>query len=148
MRALLAITAALFSGPALCACPSAAAWSKSFFQNHYDFYVEPTAAVLAASTKQFGTLLQREAKFSNGEVGHLDYDPWLGAQDGEIKAPVFSLESQVDDVALVSMKYQFVMARTQQHAVHLVLRKEAGCWLLNDLITPIGESLTHAYSKP
>ena len=53
---------------------------------------------------------EREWEYSKGEVGHLDYDPWLGGQDGEIGKPVrFSVETESPDTAIVSMSYPFVL---------------------------------------
>ena len=45
-----------------------------------------------------------------GEVGRLDYDPWLGAQDGDIAEPIaFEAESVQEDAAVVAMRYAFVL---------------------------------------
>lgn len=81
----------------------------------------------------------------------MDYDPWLGAQDGEIGKPVrFSVESESPDTAVVAMSYPYVLDhkhRPERHTVHLVLRKgEDECWRLQDFITPLGESLSYVYS--
>jgi hypothetical protein len=106
---------------------------------------------LQFTTPEFGAVLKKEWAYSKGEVGHLDYDPWLGAQDGEIGKPVrFSVESESPDVAVVSMSYPFVLDPKhppERHTVHLVLRKRGQeCWHLHDFITPLGESLSYLYS--
>ena len=81
----------------------------------------------------------------------MDYDPWLGAQEGEIGKPVrFSVETESQDTAVVAMSYPFVIdpkRPPKRHTAHLVLRKrEHECWQLHDFITPLGESLSCVYS--
>jgi len=60
----------------------------------------------------------------------MDYDPWLGAQDGKIGKPVrFSVEKELPDIAVVSMSYPYVLdpkRPPERHTVHLVLRKRSG----------------------
>ena len=134
------------------ACPDAAVWAESFYRSHYSFYVgAPSSATLSKTTEKFGSLLKREADFSGGAVGHLDYDPWLGAQDGDIEKLLFQVESASGDLVVVSMQYTFSLNGTsirERHTVHLVLSKEIGCWRLKDFVTPRGESLSYVYSQP
>ena len=153
MRQILAVL--LMSGLAgtASACAEPADWAKSLFADHYTFYAgEPDAAVLAQTTEQFGGLLKQEAAYADGEVGHLGYDPWMGAQDGEIASPRFSVESQDDTVAVVAMSFRLQMSPEdagKPGAAHLVLHKaEGGCWRLNEFVTPLGESLSFLFSQP
>lgn len=153
MKLLMIVLALISSGVAAADCPKAADWARAFYSDHYSFYAEPSDRVLQLTTSEFGALLKREWDYAKGEIGHLDYDPWLGAQDGEIGKPVrFSVETESPDTAIVSMSYPFVLDSKhppERHMVHLVLRKrEHECWQLQDFITPRGDSLSYVYSLP
>src|SRR5258708_23395340 len=84
MKLLLAVLALIIAGPVAADCPKAADWARAFYSEHYSFYAGPSDRVLQFTTSEFGALLKREWEYSNGEIGHLDYDPWLGGQDGEL----------------------------------------------------------------
>ena len=153
MKLILAVLALITAGSAVADCPKAADWARAFYSKHYSFYAEQSDPVLQLTTSEFGALLKREWAYSNGEIGHLDYDPWLGGQDGEIGKPVrFSVETESPDTAIVSMSYPFVLESkhpAERHTVHLILRKrEHECWQLQDFITPRGDSLSYVYSLP
>jgi hypothetical protein len=151
MKLLLAVLALISAGPAAADCPKPADWARAFYSDHYFFYVGAPDPILQFTTPEFGELLKKEWAYSKGEVGHMGYDPWLGAQDGEIGKPVrFSVETESPDMAVVSMSYPFVLdpkRPPERHTAHLVLRKrEHECWHLHDFITPLGESLSYVYS--
>ena len=153
MKLILAVLALISSDLAAADCPKAADWARAFYSQHYSFYADASDSILQFTTPEFGALLKREWAYSNGEIGHLDYDPWLGAQDGEIGKPVrFSVETESPDTAIVSMSYPFVLEpkrAAERHMVHLILRKrEHECWQLQDFITPRGDSLAYVYSLP
>jgi len=153
MKLLVIVLALINSGVAAADCPKAADWARAFYSEHYSFYADPSDGVLQLATPEFGALLKREWDYAKGEIGHLDYDPWLGAQDGEIGKPVrFSVETESPDTAIVSMSYPFVLESKhppERHVVHLVLRKrEHECWQLQDFITSRGDSLSYVYSLP
>ncbi|MGE5028303.1 MAG: hypothetical protein ACM3JK_07500 [Betaproteobacteria bacterium] len=151
MKSLLAVLVFISTGAVAADCPKAEDWARAFYSEHYSFYAEPPDPILQLTTPEFGALLKKEWAYSNGEVGHLDYDPWLGAQDGKIGKPIrFSVESESPDVAVVAMSYPFVLNpkhSPDRHTVHLVLRKQKQeCWRLQDFITPRGESLSFVYA--
>ena len=151
MRLLLAVLALIITGKAAADCSNAADWARAFYSEHYSFYADAPDPILQFTTPEFGALLKREWAYSNGEIGHLDYDPWLGGQDGKIGKPVrFSVESESPDVAVVSMSYPFVLDPKhppERHTVHLVLHKRGQeCWHLHDFITPLGDSLSYVFS--
>lgn len=134
------------------ACESATDWAQRFQGSSADFYAgAPTATVLKQVTPEFGALLKQEAAYADGEIGHLGYDPWLGAQDGEMVGLKFETESEADDAAIVALRFQFDAGDGSEPATrvaHLVLRRqEGGCWRLADLITPYGESLAYLFSQ-
>jgi hypothetical protein len=151
MKLFFALLALINAGLVAADCPKAADWARSFYTEHYFFYAGAPDPILQFTTPQFGALLKKEWAYSKGEVGHFDYDPWLGAQDGEIGKPVrFAVETESPDMAIVSMSYPYVLdpkRPPEQHTAHLVLRKqEHECWHLHDFITPLGESLSYVYS--
>jgi hypothetical protein len=153
MMLLVAVLALVSAGSVAAGCPKAADWARAFYSEHYSFYADSSDSVLKLTTPEFGALLKREWKYSNGEIGHLDYDPWLGGQIGDIGKPVhFSVETETPDTAIVSMTYPFVLYPKHpptRHTAHLVLRKrEHECWQLQDFITPRGDSLSYIYSLP
>ena len=153
MKLFLAILTLINAGLAVADCPKAADWARSFYTEHYFFYGGAPDPILQLTTPEFGALLKREWEYSNGEIGHLDYDPWLGGQDGEISKPVrFSVETESPEMAIVSMSYPFVLdpkRPPERHTAHLILRKrEHECWQLQDFITPRGDSLSYVYSLP
>src|SRR5256885_10741375 len=85
MKLLLAVLALVSAGAAAAADrPKAADCARTFYSDHYSFYADASDRVLQFTTPEFGALLKREWAYSQGEIGHLDYDPWLGGQDGEI----------------------------------------------------------------
>ena len=152
MRFLAILSALMASAQALAACPAPADWAKTFYSNNYRFYVTNSGVDPNLLTPEFASLLKKEWAFAQGEIGHLDYDPWPGAQDGEIGKPLrFVAESTYPDMAVVAMSYPFVLEPKRPspaHTVHLVLRKQPSqCWRMHDFITPIGESLSYVYSQ-
>jgi hypothetical protein len=152
MRTLALAVALLIPLASMAACPTPTQWASSFYAEHYSFYAdEPTVRIKRKVSKSFADLLAREAAYAAGEVGHLGYDPWLGAQDGEVTHPKFALETSTDETAIVAMSYRFRLGDeepTQSRVVHLILQKDEGCWRLDDFITPLGESLARLYSQP
>jgi hypothetical protein len=44
-----------------------------FYSRSHD--AKPSDIILQFTTPEFGALLKREWAYSNGEIGHLDYDP-------------------------------------------------------------------------
>ena len=153
MKLLLALLALISAGPVAADCPKAADWARAFYSEHYLFYGGAPDPILQFTTPEFGALLKKEWAYSKGEIGHLDYDPWLGAQDGKIGKPVrFSVETESPDMAIVSISYPLVLdpkRPPKRHTVHLILRKRGReCWQLQDFITPHGDSLAYVYSLP
>jgi hypothetical protein len=101
MKLLLAVLALVSAGTAAADCPKAADWARAFYSEHYLFYADAPDPILQLTTPEFGALLKKEWAYSKGEVGHFDYEPWLGAQDGEIGKPVrFSVETESPDMQL------------------------------------------------
>ncbi len=153
-RVLAAMMLVLAAVPHVAAadCPAPADWARDFRARHALFYAgPPSPALLAQLTPSFGALLAKEAAYAGGEVGHLDYDPWLGAQDGEIGQPVtFEAKARDAETTEVSMRYRFVLGDERPsipHVVRLVLRRHDGCWRLDDVVTPTGDALSEVFAR-
>ena len=128
MKLLLVVLALITAGPAAADCPKAADWARAFYSDHYSFYADAPDPILQLTTPELGELLKKEWAYSKGEVGHLDYDPWLGAQDGEIGKPIrFSVETESPDTAVVSMSYPFVLDAKHPPERHTVPCRPARC---------------------
>ncbi|CAB3834291.1 hypothetical protein LMG3412_00910 [Achromobacter deleyi] len=151
MKPLLLLALCALAGPVQAGCPAPEQWTRSFQQDHADFHWNTERHDPSLYTPAFDAALRGEWAYAKGEVGHLDYDPWLGAQDGDIGgAPVFEAESTSEDTAIVAMRYPFVLEaggpKTPQ-IVHLILKRQPSrCWQLDDFITPLGESLRRVYA--
>lgn len=153
MKHVISVSALLAPLLAFGACPTPERWAEAFYKDHYFFYVgAPASSLLPLVTAQFGDLLKKEAAYAGGEVGHLDYDPWLGAQDGEIGEPlVFHPASAMGHETVVSMTYSFGLGEATSlatHTVRLVVHNDGHCWRLHDLITPAGDSLSDLFAQP
>src|SRR5260370_40810822 len=123
MKLLLAVLALISAGPAAADCPKAADWARAFYSEHYSFYAGAPDPILQFTTPEFGALLKKEWAYSKGEVGRMDYDPWLGAQDGEIGKPVrFSVES---DAAITS--WTRCISKNENHENVLIHRHYLLC---------------------
>ncbi|MBB1628385.1 hypothetical protein A9974_24415 [Achromobacter sp. UMC71] len=151
MKPLLLLALCALAGAARANCPSPEQWTRSFQQAHADFYRNPERHDPSLYTPGFDAALRGEWAYAKGEVGHLDYDPWLGAQDGDMAAsPVFDAESAPEGTAIVAMRYPFALepgGPQVQQTVHLILKRQAPqCWRLDDFITPQGESLRRLYA--
>lgn len=152
-KIIFGVIAVFFARSVLAGCPSSVEWAESFFKNHRDFYYTNPAKIESKFSTEFLKLLKKDAQFTENhtEIGALDYDPWLGAQDGEIGSPlVFKAESKGAGKVEVSMSYPFLMGqnKTSNHTVRLVIHGNTkNCWVLHDFITPLGDSLSHLYSS-
>lgn len=128
------------------------AFSREFFHRHRAFYyTETTGLRRYVAPSLYGLLVRHYRCQSDGESCHLDYDPWLGAQDGEMVEPVsFVAQSPSGGTISVRMRYGFESgggSPTVPREVVLQLEKSTSplCWRLSDLITPLGDSLAKRY---
>ena len=119
MKLLLAVLALISVSLVAADCPKAADWARAFYSEHYSFYADPSDRILQFTTPEFGALLKREWEYSKGEVGHLDYDPWLGGQDGEIGKPVrFSVETESPDTAMFPCHIRSCLLQARARTAH------------------------------
>lgn len=160
MRRFLTALLLFASLPALagsqCDPGSAVPFAQAFYQKHYNFYASDPKAIRALLTPPFFKQVKREydCMKKEGEC-NLDYDPWLGAQDGEIGKPVnFAVRSQDVNGTVVAMTYMgeaFGVEPSAKPVKHIVLLKlkpaaAPGCWQLDDLVTPVGGSLAKIFA--
>lgn len=150
------ILATCLHEPAIGACltKNPETFAQHFFEQHREFYHQPTERLDEVVTPALRRALAAHYRCAEAEgLCHIDYDPWLGAQDGEIRSPVeFRTTAHRGNRATVRMTYQFVVAKPpgQRHQVTLLLQTAPGdkCWWIDDLITPLGDSLAVRYLGP
>jgi len=154
---LLATATMFFSSSAFaCGEEEAIAFAKRFFAEHRTFYFKDSPAVRESVTPALYQALQNHYRCAAQDgLCHIDYEPWLGAQDGEVSGPIsFAFSSQGNNKASVSLRYQFELSpdrpkKKQTVVLHLASAKEPQCWKVSDLITPLGQSLAKLYrAKP
>lgn len=137
-----------------CGHSNSAKFAQQFFSMHRSFYFEETPALWSYVTPSLYRALQNHYRCAAAEgICHLDYDPWLGAQDGEIAGdPTFSAKSIGLGRSTVTMAYRFEIEPgrpTKPHRVvlHLKAAPPPVCWQVSDLVTPLGHSLAKRYSS-
>lgn len=154
-RAIAAIAFAfsLAAGPdALADClgkdPVSAA--KAFYQAHADFYYADPAKLKDIVAPRLLKLLAMDYTCSDGQECALDSDPWVDAQDGDVSQPItYDLAEHSNDQATVVMHYIFVLSDTERspRQVSLKLHRLDQCWQIEDMITPLGNSLADEIDK-
>jgi hypothetical protein len=119
-------------------------FAQAFYRSGYSFFNEsPQQVSELVAPPLLGRLQAQRDCWEKHQGCGLRYDPWLGAADGSIAPPLhFERESQDGDRAVVAMRY--AGDGGQARTVRLKLRRSAasGCWQLEDLVTPLGESLS------
>ncbi len=120
--------------------------AKDFYRSHENFYCTDPTTIRNLITPRLYHTLKAEYDASQGEVGAIDADPWIDAQDGEIHPPItFTCVSDSGKKATVKMSYLFFLGPTvtRPQTVLLNLEKDptSAHWLIADLKTPHGESL-------
>lgn len=155
--AVLSLLLSSLPGQALAACEQAdpVAFARSFYERHRDFYFTETPQLDRVVTPALHRALRGHYRCAKKHgTCHLDYDPWLGAQDGEIDPPVaFSLALRREASAFVTMRYRYQIAAGQpvkHHQLGIQLRTAPApqCWQVDDLVTPLGDSLATRYLDP
>ena len=124
-------------------------FAQAFYRSSYSFFNESPQQVSGRVAPALLDRLQAQRDCWEKHQGcGLRYDPWLGAADGSIAPPLrFERESQDGERAVVALRY--AGADGQARTVRLKLRRVvvSGCWQLEDLVTPLGDSLL-ALLKP
>ncbi|MEO7128867.1 MAG: hypothetical protein ABI040_08420 [Rhodoferax sp.] len=146
----LAFAHAAVAGP--CLGKTALKAAENFYQGHKGFAFADPATMHGLLTPRFDAALVYEHRCESGDVCAIDFDPWTGAQDGEIRQPIqFALVSGDDDHAVVRMRYTFALDRTRRRSqsatVKLDRMASGRCWQVADLISPGGISVLHTIEE-
>jgi hypothetical protein len=91
---LLALIPAGQAFTAPCDATTATAFAQRLYAKHYNFYYTDSPGLKTLVSPALYRALRNHYHCEG--VCHLDYDPWLGAQDGEIGPPVTFKASKVD----------------------------------------------------
>lgn len=122
--------------------------AKNFYKKHANFYYENPKKQQNILSSTFATILQRDYDCATKEgICAQEADPWIGAQDGNINQPQFSLQANNALQATVAMKYVFKImpkqkGKPQSVTLKLTRHDTKSCWLIDDFIDPKGESLS------
>lgn len=151
MRSLIFLVFPLLSAGGQQHCPAPTNVAKALYESAYSFAYTNDGRDLLDSPFREAVAAEVDCLSKEG-LCSLDYDPWLGAQDGTISgAPRYTIVSEVPDrFVVVQFSYRFVIAdQHAPHAAQIVMHRQAdGCWKVSDFITPIGDSLLHMFSRP
>ena len=136
----------------VCGAAQAVGLAQRVFEHHRDFHFKAAAAPRALATPAFLAALDNHYRCQkeNG-LCHIEYDPWLGAQDGEIGGPVsYAFQSGEAGKAGVTVGYGYRIADNeppQRKRVIMPLESAAPpqCWRLADFVTPLGDSLLERF---
>ncbi len=142
------ISSILGSAATACGIAEAEGVARRFFGVHRDFAWQETPGLRKIVTPPFYRALKAHYRCAAKEgICQLDYDPWLGAQDGGISGPVsFAVSSKAHNEAAVTLSYQFdagadAPRKKQDVVLHLRAAASPQCWQVADLVTPAGASI-------
>ncbi len=126
--------------------PSRAA--RSFFTGYYDFYYEdPTLCKKLLTQRFFRILKQQYDSFKvTGQMGPLDCDPWINAQEGHVSEPFsFQTIENNNSEATVRFNYRLTLSPKSSLSQSVLLKLQraspSASWKLADFIMPNHESL-------
>ncbi len=128
--------------------------AEGFFERHYAFYNQNPSSFEALLTPTFFQALKRyyDNVTNAGQIGLLDRDPWLAAQEGEVSEPYeFKGIYKSDYKGLVKFEYTFANG-PQGTCRQFVLMKfartsKSGGWRFADLIMPNHKSLARLLAR-
>lgn len=139
-----------------CTAAQAVELSQKIFNDYNLFYAEPSKDLMRFVTPSFEKALKNHYRCMDVNDGmcHIDYDPWISAQDGEIAGKVrFSAKKRSPKQAEVKMTYLFVLdpkARKKEQSVTFKLAASGRsplCWAMDDFVSPGGEALAARFSS-
>ncbi|MEO6972754.1 MAG: hypothetical protein ABI135_04935 [Rhodoferax sp.] len=126
--------------------------AENFYKGHKDFAFADPATMRGLLTPRFDAAVAYEHRCDAGDVCAIDFDPWTGAQDGDVRQPIrFALVSGGDDHAVVSLRYTFALDRTRRQSRSATVKLERGasgrCWRVADVMSPDGISALHTIEE-
>jgi hypothetical protein len=149
MRALL-ILLFLFALPAQAMMAGA---PDEFLRGLYDYYLGPySRGIPLNNAKQMNKvftpdlvrLIQADRKQAKGEVGRLDGDPFVDAQDWKIEHMRIGIENETPASATATAHFD---NNGRDTIVTLLLVKQKAGWRVNEIIMPSG-SLRQLLTSP
>ncbi|MEI7776963.1 MAG: hypothetical protein WCK17_19575 [Verrucomicrobiota bacterium] len=122
--------------------------AKRFFTSHHDFYcTDPKLIKPLLTPRAFRVLKHHYDNYTNRhEIGVLDCDPWMDAQDGEISPPYsfVTLQNKSSEV-ITRFDYSFRSGpktfRPQSVILKFQRSPSSSIWQLSDFIMPNNQSL-------
>lgn len=108
------------------------------------FQTENKALLDKYFTKELATLIWKDAKSSEGEVGVLGFDPLYNAQDTEIKN--FAVQKGKVDGTKATVIASFVNFDAKQK-ITFALVQEDGAWKIADIRYEEGHTLLKLYKE-
>jgi hypothetical protein len=132
-----------------CSEQSALTFAKQFYREQYYFYADPKPQNIAQLyTTKFGEVITNHAEcVGDNGLCNLDFDPWLGAQDGYVDGEIdYSVKDISRKAVSVELHYKFRIHSTlsaSPRVVSLLLIKAGAplCWRVDDMILPDQTSL-------
>lgn len=154
--AVLSTLSSLSMAAPECTTAQAVELGQKIFKDYPLFYAETSKDLMRFVTPSFEKALKNHYRCMevNDGMCHIDYDPWISAQDGEITGKLrFSAKKRSATQAEVKMTYLFVLdpkARKKEQSVTFKLAASSRsplCWAMDDFVSPEGEALAARFSS-
>lgn len=128
------------------ACADPLAVARAFFEaSAASRFLDAPDALL--STDFAGAMAdERDCQERGQGICRLDYDPWLDGQDGEIDGEA-AYRWQAGPPAVGTVEVRFSVWG-EPHRTRLAMRRQEGCWRVDDLVTHRGESMRAVLARP
>ena len=127
--------------------------AKSFVEGIYAAYkgkdargiaLDSNAAVRRYFEPKLAALIIKDRKEARGEIGKLDFDPFIDAQDWEIDAVDIAIQEVAPDKASATVSFKSL---GDQRRVVLALVKLKAGWRIADITSDRKETLREFLSK-
>jgi len=117
------------------------------YKDHYNFYYTNPNGIKEDITPRLFNILTKETRCTEKEQGicAIDADPWIEAQDGEIRNPNYSITAIRNGTGKVKFSYTFYLSETQQYSKNITLvfkfDKTNSNWKFDDIVYADDSSL-------
>lgn len=131
-------------------CPTALEETIKFYNTDYAYAFKSPASLHVRPSRKLHQLLMKEYSCKQGgESCAIDWDPWIGGQDGEAIPPViFKVSSQKDNSALTSVEVWLDIDKenkvTGPRTTLISFRRKdkKSCWVLTEIYLGNGRKLS------
>jgi hypothetical protein len=137
MRRFLLVLAVSFAGlvPALAAAPATYDTPKALMEAVYAPYLKTDFDWGSIDEAQFrskalNALFEKDQKEANGEVGRIDFDPYVDGQDYELTSLTIGAPTITGDKATIEVKFKNM---DMEEDMVFALVKEGGGWKIDDV---------------